>query len=801
MDTITDYLKLIVEAEVEKAVKDMNKFDKAVDGSGKSVEDLSGKVKKSTGFFNSMTGEIVKGVSIQRAAEAGFRKLLAVVDETSEAYRIQQEAEENLAFAVNNSPYLDSSAISGFKDFASGLQEMTVYGDETTLSFINMLIPLGRTEKQIQDIITAAADMDSRGIMSFDSAVRNLNKSFGGTTGELAEMFPELKSLTSEQLKAGAAVDILSKQFEGFAEGAAETAKGEVQQFDNALGDLKEEIGAGWDIAMSPARKALTGFVEDITDAMKKSREFYGFISNPTLDLNDIVEYRKQLQSLGRELLADPEKWSIISSIAIELPSDEQITASVSILEELFTKKQAELAAEGYNVSIAAISEIFANTDINSRYDFLKEANKLIFERVSEEHNINVEKTKQEELNNNLIKQEEDLKKKAAEEARIRSENYKKWREELYGQTESGQLDTLQKELSRAQANFNVSVEGTEDYKQLAIIIPMIMEQIEGLTKVEETAGQQTIDSLQEQIDLYGATEEKILSYKMAKEGATDTEIQHALALQETYNQLVAFDDSYESARAGMRSFSDYINEEYYNALMKANGMSKELAITVADLMTQFTDGSISIAVDGFSELGAAFEDGKISSKEFASIMAEQAKAILDMLPMLFVQAGLQLIVNGQIGLGLGFIAAGFSSSFIAGFTETSTESSAKGNVLSGGEIVHHRKGGVANTAQYSAMPSGKTAEWAEAGWEAYVPLTRTPSGELGINASGVGGSNVNIIINNYSGEDVSTTETETGGERAVEIQIGKMIKSQAEQGILDGPMSRRYGIKTQGVR
>ncbi len=801
MDTITDYLKLIVKMEVEQAIRDADKWDKTVNGTVKTVGKLGDEVKKSTGFFNSMTGEIVKGISIQRTAEAGYRKLITVVTETSAAWREQQAVEENLAFAVSNSPYLDSSSLVNLQNFASGLQDLTIYGDETTLSFINMLIPLGRTEKQIQDIITTAADMDSRDVMSFESAVRNLNKSFGGTTGELAELFPELKTLTAEQLKAGEAVDILGEKFEGFAEGAAKTAKGEVEQYKNAVGDFKEEIGAGWETAISPARKALTEFLTDITDSMKKSREFYGFISDPTRELGTAKDYTKQLQGFGRGLIA--ENYSLLVDVKYNFPEEEQLSSAISILEQNFYKKQAELAAEGYEVTIATISEVFAQTEIKDKgmNALLKEANQYIFERAAEEHKINTEKARQGEENRKLLLQEEDLAKKAAAAAAERSKAYKEWREALYGQTESSQLESLEKNLARADVNFSFSIPGTEDFEQLSAIIPHLTEQILALRQAEKSQGQEIIESLQEQIALYGKSEEEILRYKMATEGATDAEIAQAVALQETYNQLTALDESYESARGGVVSFSDYLNEEFYNALMKVNGMAKETAIIIADLMTQFTDGSISIAVDGFSDLGAALEDGKLSAKEFGSIMAKQAKAILDMLPMLFVQAGLNLIANGQIPLGLGFVLGGISSSIISGFTDAVTESSAKGNVISGGEIVHFAKGGVANTAQYSAMPSGKTAEWAEAGWEAYVPLTRTPSGELGVNATGVGGSNVNIVINNYSGEEVTQTEKENGGSREIEITIGKLMKSQVEAGQLDGPMKRRYGVKAQGVK
>ena len=50
-----------------------------------------------------------------------------------------------------------------------------------------------------------------------DSAMRNLNKTYGGLAGELGETVPELRGLTAEQMKNGAAVKILGERYKGLA--------------------------------------------------------------------------------------------------------------------------------------------------------------------------------------------------------------------------------------------------------------------------------------------------------------------------------------------------------------------------------------------------------------------------------------------------------------------------------------------------------------------------------------------------------------------------------------------------------
>ena len=55
--------------------------------------------------------------------------------------------------------------------------------------------------------------------------------------------------------------------------------------------------------------------------------------------------------------------------------------------------------------------------------------------------------------------------------------------------------------------------------------------------------------------------------------------------------------------------------------------------------------------------------------------------------------------------------------------------------------------------------------------------------------------------INNYTSEEISTTETENSdGQKTIQVTIGKMINAHLSQGKADKVMSARYGINARGV-
>jgi len=176
----------------------------------------------------------------------------------------------------------------------------------------------------------------------------------------------------------------------------------------------------------------------------------------------------------------------------------------------------------------------------------------------------------------------------------------------------------------------------------------------------------------------------------------------------------------------------------------------------------------------------------------------------LKQLPTLFLQAGLQLIANGQWPLGLGFVAAAGSTAIISGYVDGATKHAQGGVFDEYGQAARAFAAGGAFTNQIVGFPTyfahgGGLGLMGEAGPEAIMPLTRMPNGDLGVQTAG-SGTNVIININNNSGAEVRQEETETAdGIRQIDITIGEMINRHITSGKADRAMGR-YGIRAAGI-
>lgn len=177
------------------------------------------------------------------AAEVkAIKDLGKAIKDTSDAYNLQVKGETQLKNAVKNNPYLNDNSVKNLENFASKMQEITTLGDDYLLPFMAQLASTGRTEAEIMKIIQAAADVSASGLMSFDSAVQQLNASFSGNVGLMGRQVAELKDLTAEELKAGKAVDIIAQKYNGLAESTTK-ATGSYEQMKNAQGDFAEAVG------------------------------------------------------------------------------------------------------------------------------------------------------------------------------------------------------------------------------------------------------------------------------------------------------------------------------------------------------------------------------------------------------------------------------------------------------------------------------------------------------------------------------------------------------------------------------
>lgn len=157
--------------------------------------------------------------------------------------------------------------------------------------------------------------------------------------------------------------------------------------------------------------------------------------------------------------------------------------------------------------------------------------------------------------------------------------------------------------------------------------------------------------------------------------------------------------------------------------------------------------------VDSMRTFGELAYSAGLSVEDLGKSIASMGQQILNMLPQMFLQAGLQAIIMGNIPLGLALIAMAGATGFAAGYTNAAVEDSRSSS---------------------KSMAPGPSAS--------VVPST-------------------SINIQNNSGAPATTQEsTAPDGSKVVDIIIGQVGMSLA-RGSYDNIMASRYGVRYSGVR
>ena len=327
-----------------------NEFSKGLNGIASKVKAFgnSPSLKALSNIGNSITG-VAAGYKI---VTESIKKVSAAVKEMSEAYKTQKTAETALAQAAKNNPYLLSESVQHLKDYASDLQSISTYGDEELLPYMAQLASAGRTEQEIMDIMSASIDVAASGSMSLDSAVRNLNKTFSGLSGELGEANPQIKALSAEQLKNGDAVKVLAKQYDGMAQEVAKVT-GSNQQLKNAVGDLKEELGAPFEKAMSPIRAFFTELISGWANAKKTKREYEEARAQNAEKKGTTASLELEIKELEKELDERKKQFA-------ELTDPEKMKEKVSMGRGYVTMDLLKTANENYAKRTAEMSTLLA---------------------------------------------------------------------------------------------------------------------------------------------------------------------------------------------------------------------------------------------------------------------------------------------------------------------------------------------------------------------------------------------------------------------------------------------------------
>lgn len=245
---IAEELLIQIKTEVNKAVSDIKRVEKET----KSMGQTAGKVFKTVGKLALGLGIAFAGMSMKAI----------------QAFKEQEAAETKLNGAIRATGKEAEISLSSMKEFASGLQDVTTYGDESTLAAAGMLQSLADLdEKGLKQVIPGIQDLATGMGMDLTMAASLVGKTLGSTTNALSRYGIQIDMEGTKEEKLAELTEQLSKKFGGLSQQMAQTRTGQLTQLGNSFGDLMEKIGEVELASVSFANKFVKAGI-DAADAM-----------------------------------------------------------------------------------------------------------------------------------------------------------------------------------------------------------------------------------------------------------------------------------------------------------------------------------------------------------------------------------------------------------------------------------------------------------------------------------------------------------------------------------------------------
>ena len=890
---ITDELRVVVEAEVDRAIKNFEKLNSTVDKSKKKTQTLSealDKIAKPAMVLSTALGASgVAAVKFAGELEQTQLALEVLLKDAEKATAIKDEWVQLAASTPFSSADIDSA---GKKLLAFNIESEKV--TDTLRRIGDISAATGSSISEIADIYGKAAvqgrlfaedinQFQGRGIPVVQALAKVLNVAETEIRGMVTEGkigFPELEKAFQFMTNEGG-------QFSGMMEKLSESTLG---KFSTTMDNAKLALASFGEV-MQPTANALLDFANDFFEGIQNMDEgtkafVVGFssivaISGPTilaikgikvalagLAANPVVlaiagvtagvatlggaiaalstnaEKNKRAleenENAYRGLLQAYEQENEGKAIDAELTA-KLIELYPDLTKELIANKttveEAAKALEEYNEQQAIMRSAPALADLSVYLADYKNAQQTIADGWEI---VNKAKTKAEAL----------ARKQEFVDPYLESLDEAKFKVDLFAEDAKRQLALIGKTLDE---NFNIV-----DMPKVEIEVEADVdvnppepkpeekkkwqEWFKEVTGVKDNftlgveAGKLYVDGLEEELKnaqaLSEALGEKFDMNDFLKGQMSDIKavIEELLSIpaDEINLPFELIDDSIEELikkykvlaektkdvpKEAFDSWDDYVRDWVSNIFDEFQFLDKSMKGFAQDMMVSLASVTLDSLVSGLEDVGEALGKGEDGASAFKSAMTTLLQTMINNLPTLLLNAGLQLIGTGNWQIGLALIGMSGLTALTKGFVNGSyedVEANAKGGVYGASDYTAFAKGGAFTNAVVDTPTFFKFAKGSgfgnglmgEAGPEAIMPLKRSSDGSLGVDATGVGGTtNVIVEINNYTSEEISTTETENSdGQKTIQVTIGKMINAHLSQGKADKVMSARYGVNARGV-
>ena len=878
MADINEELRVLVTAEVDKAIKNLKSVDKQTGATEKMFKQLGSAI----------------GAAFSVKAVIDFSKQCA------DAYREHNQTISVLKSTLEATGATAWTTAQDLQNMAQTLQGVTNFTADSINSMQTVLLGFRNiTGDTFGEATKAILDMATVMKMDLSSAAQSIGKALDDPIHGMDSLKKQGFNFTAAQKQviqsfidvgdAASAQKIILDELNGTFGGAAEAAADSATQIKNSWKDVLSAYGYEFTEIFnafndSEGKNKIASTLEDFAKSVKEGVKDWHRILNfddwyaGMSDTEKLEEASRQLEIWSEKYERSVKSWGIGSKKNAEHAKEQIIAweAVVSEQKEIVNTQQEIQKQENDRANAAAtINDLML--EISKNYEKLGKDDPTI-QLKNYQKELEEIKEKREKLKKSAIDSDENIidtsgaltqldyvENKIHEKIKaLKNDGKKTWKEFWEDATgisaesfkngkEAGDLyinglkDSLKnnQELTELLGNdFDFAGAIEDQMSEIENVITELLkipaDKINDVYTTADASVQKLIDYYRElnaQKNAFEADDMiKVLEDEYTKLLMTDEEIVKAeqdaviaklVGVEATEKQIERAKellgliqeqkDARENDKNSINSWNDLLEEKIGRAVEKLNLFKENIESSnkvITDLGVNLVNISFDAVLGGLKEFGQALGEGEDASDSMHRALESMASEILNQLPLLFMQAGLQLIAQGQWPLGLGLMAAGLADQVVAGYVNGKKES-AKANALGGvyGDDSYSAfaKGGtftnqIVSKPTYFRFAKGSgfgTGLMGEAGPEAIMPLTRGADGSLGVSASGIGGGDVqvNIPVTVYSDEPVEVHDTEDeNGQRKIEILVGSMINQHIAGGKADKALKSRYGLKVQGV-
>lgn len=317
-------LRMNVTADVVQAQQKLKELDKTIKQVGQTGSTLPEPKLATASIASYATGVL--------AAVAAVSKLVSIAKEWMQLATVQQQAETKIAATLKATGNVVGVTTQEMLELARSLQQVTTFGDQTTLEVEQLMIATKAISKEALPEATELS-LDLATAMGTDavSAARKLAKALAepksGYEGlkDANIVFNDAeKTMITNLVDSGKSLEaqrvILDKvagTYGGLAREVAQTDTAKIQQINNLITDIKEGLGTALVAALGPAFEWL---IEQLNTTKKKIN-----------DINAARDLKNDLKLGGTALVVDKYSaeaiQSVMASVFADVEADEKILA------------------------------------------------------------------------------------------------------------------------------------------------------------------------------------------------------------------------------------------------------------------------------------------------------------------------------------------------------------------------------------------------------------------------------------------------------------------------------------------